>query len=41
MKNILDRELILRKFTPRWVPISYRSNKNWAEWRNPKVCWPT
>jgi hypothetical protein len=28
MKNILDRELILRKFTPRWVPISYRSNKN-------------
>jgi hypothetical protein len=29
----------LKKFTRRWVPISYRSSSHWEERRNPKVCW--
>jgi hypothetical protein len=36
IKSIFDRELGLRKFTRRWVPISYQPNRNWKSDGIPK-----
>jgi hypothetical protein len=41
IKSNLDRELSLRKFIRRSMPISYWPDRNWEESRNLKVCWPS